>query len=146
MTLSQNTVTRFPLPEKLDRIVQKFKRREDPKQKYQQLLWYAQKLPAISEDDKIPENKVNGCVSQVYIIANLKEGKVWYQGDSDAQLVKGLVAFLFEGLNGLTPEEILTVTPDFIEETGLQVSLTPSRANGFLNILKLMQTKAKSLI
>lgn len=146
MTLSQNSGTRFPLPEKLDRIVQKFKRREDPKQKYQQLLWYAQKLPVMLEADKIPENKVHGCVSQVYITADFKEGKVWYQGDSDAQLVKGLVAFLFEGLNGLTPEEILKITPDFIEETGLQVSLTPSRANGFLNILKLMQTKAKSLI
>lgn len=146
MSLAENTMVRSSLPEKLDRIVQKFKRREDPKQKYQQLLWYAQKLPAMSEGDKLPENKVSGCVSQVYITANLKDGKVFYQGDSDAQLVKGLVAFLFEGLNGLTIDEILNVTPDFIEETGLQVSLTPSRANGFLNIFKLMQTKAKALI
>ena len=133
------------LPEKLDKIVQKFKRRTNPKQKYEQLLWYAKKLPKMPEEDKIRENKVSGCVSQVYITANLEDDQVWYQGDSDAQLVKGLVAFLFEGLNGLTPEEIIKVTPDFIEETGLKVSLTPSRANGFYNIFKKMQQKALSL-
>lgn len=130
------------LPPKLERIVERFKRRSNPKQRYEQLLWYAQKLPAMSEEGKIPENKVNGCVSQVFITANLEEGKVWYQGDSDAQLVKGLVALLIEGLNGLTPQEILQVTPDFIEETGLKVSLTPSRANGFYNIFQTMKKKA----
>ena len=131
-----------PLPANLERIVQRFKRRSNPKQRYEQLLWYARKLEAMSEEDKTPENKVSGCVSQVHITANLEEGKVWYQGDSDAQLVKGLVALLIQGLNGLTPEEILKVTPDFIEETGLKVSLTPSRANGFYNIFQTMKKKA----
>jgi cysteine desulfuration protein SufE len=134
------------LPEKLDKIVQKFKQRSNPKQKYEQLLWYAKKLPALPEEDKIPENKVSGCVSQVYITASLKDTQIWYQGDSDAQLVKGLVAFLLEGLNGLTPQEIIKITPDFIEETGLKVSLTPSRANGFYNIFKMMQQKALSFL
>ena len=142
MSLAENTINCAFLPDKLERIVKKFKRREDPKQKYQQLLWYAQKLPSMATEDKIPENKVSGCVSQVYITADIKDGKVWYKGDSDAQLVKGLVAFLFEGLNGLSPEEILKVSPDFIEETGLKVSLTPSRANGFYNIFKMMKAKA----
>lgn len=131
-----------PLPANLDRIVEKFKRRSDPKQRYEQLLWYAKKLEAMPEEDKIPANKVQGCVSQVYITADLKDGKVWYQGDSDAQLVKGLVALLIEGLNGLAPKEILQVTPDFIEQTGLTVSLTPSRANGFYNIFQMMKKKA----
>jgi cysteine desulfuration protein SufE len=130
------------LPPNLDRIVEKFKRRTDPKQRYQQLLWYANKLEPLPQEAKISANKVNGCVSQVYITADLKDGKIWYRGDSDAQLVKGLVAFLIEGLNGLTPKEVLAVTPDFIAETGLQVSLTPSRANGFYNIFQLMKKKA----
>jgi cysteine desulfuration protein SufE len=131
-----------PLPQKLDRIVQRFKSRSNPKQRYEQLLWYAKKLESMPEEDKTPENKVNGCVSQVYITAKLQNDKVWYEGDSDAQLVKGLVAFLIEGLNGLTPGEILQITPDFIEETGLKVSLTPSRANGFYNIFQMMKKKA----
>ncbi|MGQ4646606.1 SufE family protein [Lyngbya aestuarii] len=134
--------TSTPLPDSLARIVERFKRRTDPKQRYAQLLWYAKKLKEMPEEDKVPENKVPGCVSQVFMTANLEDGKVWYKGDSDAQLVKGLVALLIEGLNGLTPEEILQVSPDFIQETGLNVSLTPSRANGFYNIFQTMKKKA----
>ena len=94
------------------------------------------------EADKVPENKVPGCVSQVYITATVNDGKVVFQGDSDSQLTKGIVGLLIEGLNGLTPTEIVQLTPDFIQETGLNVSLTPSRANGFYNIFKTMQKKA----
>lgn len=131
------------LPENLAKIVSRFKRKTDPKQKYQQLLWYASKLPEMPEAEKNPNNKVHGCTSQVFITADYEAGKVSYHGDSDAQLVKGLVGLLIAGLNGLSPQEILAITPDFIEETGLNVSLTPSRANGFYNIFKMMQKKAK---
>ncbi len=137
MSLSSST-----LPPKLAKIVERFQRRSNPKQKYEQLLWYAKKLPEMPESAKTEENKVKGCVSQVYITASLEDGRVCFQGDSDAQLVKGLVAFLIEGLNNLTPEEIIKVEPDFIEDTGLKVSLTPSRANGFFNIFQMMKKKA----
>ena len=136
------SLTSSTLPANLATIVERFQRHTDPKKRYEQLLWYAKKLDAMPEEGKIPENKVHGCTSQVYITADLKEGKILYQGDSDAQLVKGLVALLIQGLNGLSPAEILAVTPDFIEATGLQVSLTPSRANGFYNIFNLMKKKA----
>lgn len=133
-------------PEKLERIVQRFQRRTDPKQRYQQLLWYAQRLQPMPAANKVPANKVAGCVSQVYISAALDaDGNVRYQGDSDAQLVKGLVALLLEGLDGLPPGRIAGLAPDFIAETGLEVSLTPSRANGFYNIFKTMQQKALAL-
>jgi cysteine desulfuration protein SufE len=136
------SLTSNPLPANLAKIVERFQRHTDPKKRYEQLLWYAKKLDAMPEEGKIPENKVHGCTSQVYITADLRGGKIWYQGDSDAQLVKGLVALLIQGLNGLSPAEILALTPDFIEATGLQVSLTPSRANGFYNIFNLMKKKA----
>jgi cysteine desulfuration protein SufE len=130
------------LPPNLATIVERFHRHSDPKKRYEQLLWYAKKLEPLPPEAKVPANKVQGCVSQVFITATLQEGQVWYRGDADAQLVKGLVALLIQGLNGLTPEAIAALTPDFIEATGLQVSLTPSRANGFYNIFKLMQQKA----
>jgi cysteine desulfuration protein SufE len=134
------------LPPKLDKIVERFKRRSNPKQKYEQLLWYAKHLPEMPEADKIPDNRVQGCVSKVFITAELEDGRVHYQGDSDAQLVKGLVAFLIEGLNDLPPETIIAIEPDFIEDTGLKVSLTPSRANGFYNIFQMMKKKALSFV
>ncbi|WP_017655621.1 SufE family protein [Fortiea contorta] len=130
------------LPPALAKIVQRFQRVAEPKRRYEQLIWYAQKLKEFPESDKLPENKVPGCVSQVYVTAALEDGKVSYQGDSDSQLTKGLLALLVEGLNGLTPTEIVQLTPDFIQATGLNVSLTPSRANGFYNIFKTMQKKA----
>lgn len=134
--------TASPLPNSLARIVERFQRQSDPKRRYEQLIWYAKRLKEFPEANKIPENKVPGCVSQVYITATLNEGKIWFQGDSDSHLVKGLVALLIEGFNGLSPSEVLQVSPDFIQDTGLNVSLTPSRTNGFYNIFQTMQKKA----
>ena len=137
--------TSAPLPPALSQIVQRFARVADPKQRYEQLLSLAKRLEPLPESDKTAENKVSGCASQVYITAELVEGGVKYQGDSDSQLVKGLVALLIRGLDGLPPVEILQLTPDFIHDTGLNVSLTPSRANGFYNIFRMMQQKALQL-
>ncbi|MEM9807077.1 MAG: SufE family protein [Cyanobacteria bacterium P01_D01_bin.56] len=134
-------------PPTLDKIVKRFQRIQDPRRRYEQLLWYAKRLEGFPEDAKTPENKVKGCVSQVYIIANTDdEGNILFQGDSDAQITKGLVALLIEGLKGLPPQQIIQLEPDFIKDTQLDVSLTPSRANGFYNIFKMMQQKAMLFI
>jgi cysteine desulfuration protein SufE len=133
------------LPNSLSEIVQKFKRHSDPKRRYEQLLWYAKQLEELSEIHRTAENQVQGCTSRVFIMASLQDGLIYYKGYSDAQLVKGLVALLIKGLNGLTSEQIISISPDFIEETGLKVSLTPSRANGFYNILQLMKKQAFQL-
>ncbi len=131
-----------PLPPALEKIVRRLQQTTDPKRRYEYLLWLAKRLPELPESYKTAEHKVPGCVSQVFIIAALVDGKVEFQADSDAQLTKGLVALLIEGLKGLTPPEISQLTPDFIKDTGLDVSLTPSRANGFYNIFQTMQRKA----
>ena len=140
--MSNNNASRPPA---LDKLVQKLKRQTDPKRRYELLIWLAQKLEPMPETSKVPDNKVQGCVSQVFISATLDDGKVVYTGDSDSQLVKGLVALLVQGLNGLPTKEIMSVNPDFIQETGLNVSLTPSRANGFYNIFQMMKQKAAIL-
>jgi cysteine desulfuration protein SufE len=131
-----------PLPSDLERLVQRLQRATDPKRKYELLLMLAQRLKPFLDAERVAENKVPGCTSQVYITVTLDQDSLWWSGDSDSQLVKGLVALLIEGLNGLTPEAILRLTPDFIHATGLDVSLTPSRANGFYNIFKFIQYKA----
>lgn len=130
----------------LERIVQRLQRLSEPKKKYEQLLYYAKRLPEFPEVDQIPENKVPGCTSLVYVTAKIDGEKVLFQGYSDSQIVKGLVGVLVEGLSGLTPEEILKITPDFIVDTGLNISLTPSRTNGFHQILKVMKIKASSFL
>ncbi|WP_346291612.1 SufE family protein [Sphaerothrix gracilis] len=134
-------------PASVEKIVKRFQRTSDPKRRYEQLLWFAKKLEAFPEAEKTPENKVPGCVSQVYVTADLtNEGTVAFKADSDAQITKGLVALLIQALNGLKPAEIVALSPDFIKETQLDVSLTPSRANGFFNIFKTMQKKVLPFI
>ena len=129
----------------LDSIVTKLKGSNDPKRRYEYVLWLAKKLPAAPADLNCDANRVRGCVSQVFVAPSLENGQLHWQGDSDAQITKGLLALLIQGLDGLSPEQVVAVDPSFIAETGLQASLTPSRANGFLNILRHMQAQASAL-
>ncbi|MEN9768263.1 SufE family protein [Vulcanococcus sp.] len=131
--------------EKLDQIVERLKGTADPKRRYEYVLWLAKKLEPLPEEFRNDAFKVKGCVSQVYVVGQLVEGKLHWQGDSDAAITKGLLALLIEGLEGLDPAAAASIDPTFIGETGLQASLTPSRANGFLNILKMMQAQAQAL-
>lgn len=130
------------LPAKLREIVQLFQGVTEQRARYQQLLYYGQKLKPLAKEFCIPENKVQGCVSQVWVTCKLAEdGRMYFEANSDSALTKGLAALLVEGLSGATPLEILKVSPGFMEKLGLQQSLTPSRSNGFLNMLRLMQKR-----
>ena len=129
----------------LDRIVERLSTTADPKRRYEYVLWLAKKLQPLPEELRSDDHKVKGCVSQVYVVAELHDGKLHWRGDSDAAITKGLLALLIEGMEGLTPQQAASIDPAFIAATGLQASLTPSRANGFLNILKLMQAQASAL-
>ena len=131
--------------EKLDQIVERLKGTADPKRRYEYVLWLAKKLQPLPDEFRNDAFKVKGCVSQVYVVGQLVEGKLHWQGDSDAAITKGLLALLIEGMEGLEPAAAAAIDPAFLSETGLQASLTPSRANGFLNILKQMQAQAQAL-
>ncbi|TVS06714.1 MAG: SufE family protein [Cyanobium sp. PLM2.Bin73] len=131
--------------EALDRIVERLAGSTDPRRRYEYVLWLAKKLEPLPEEFRNDAFKVKGCVSQVYVVGELQNGTLHWRGDSDAAITKGLLALLIEGLEGLTPEQASTIDPGFIAATGLQASLTPSRANGFLNILRMMQGQARAL-
>ena len=131
---------------KLNNLVDKLKNSEDPKRKYEYILWLGKKLEEPDSNILIPENKVKGCVSEVFVKASIRAGKLYWQGYSDALITKGLLAFLINGLNELTPKEVVKINNNFLEETGLKASLTPSRSNGFLNILLKMQSQANEFL
>ena len=131
---------------KLFKLVDKLKNSDDPKRKYEYILWLGKKLKIPNKNILIPENKVQGCVSEVFVKAILQEGKIYWEGYSDALITKGLLAFLISGMNELTPKEVVNLNNKFIEDTGLKTSLTPSRSNGFLNILLKMQSQANEFL
>ena len=131
---------------KLFKQVEKLKNSNDPKRKYEYILWLGKKLKVPNSNILIPENKVQGCISEVYVKGSFQEGKLYWEGYSDALITKGLLAFLISGMNELTPKEVVNIDNKFIEDTGLKASLTPSRSNGFLNILLKMQSQANNFL
>lgn len=126
----------------LDAIVAKLRDCSDPRRRYDYVLWLAKKLPPAPESVQQEPNRVHGCASNVFVTPHLQDGILHWQGESDALITRGLLALLIQGLDGLSPEAVVAIDPAFIAETGLQASLTPSRANGFLNILRKMQAQA----
>ena len=131
---------------KLSKLVDKLKNSDDPKRKYEYILWLGKKLKIPNKKILIPENKVQGCVSEVFVKAVFQEGKLHWEGYSDALITKGLLAFLINGMSELTPKEVVNINNKFIEDTGLKASLTPSRSNGFLNILLKMKSQANEFL
>jgi len=129
----------------LDSLIKRLQSTSDPKRRYEYILWLAKSLPLLTEDLHLETTKVKGCISEVYVLGILLNGRIQWKGYSDALITKGLLAFLIKGLNDLTPFEVLSIDEKFIEMTGLRTSLTPSRANGFLNIFLKMKGQAKNL-
>ncbi len=132
--------------ENLYKLVAKLKSTNDPKRKYEYILWLGKKLDNPNGSILISENKVKGCVSEVFVKGNLVEGKIYWEGYSDALITKGLLSFLISGLNALSPKDVVELSKNFIAETGLNKSLTPSRSNGFLNILLKMKSQANNFL
>lgn len=117
-------------------IVDEFAFFEDWADKYKYIIDLGKDLEAFPEAQRTDENKVRGCQSQVWLHAEAQEGKVKFWGDSDAMIVKGLVALLLRVFSGHTPQEILESDTKFLEEIGLGTHLSPTRTNGLFSMVK----------
>lgn len=122
----------------------------DSSEVYKIIIDEGKNLNDFEDSLKISENKVKGCMSNVFISAEFIDGKIYFKGSSDSQIVAGFVAILINALSGLTPKEIVKESEKCINEflvgTHIKASLTPSRANAFGNIYCLMKEKAAKFI
>ena len=94
----------------LDNLIARLQSTSDPKRRYEYILWLAKSLPELTEDLHLETTKVKGCISEVYVLGVLLNGKIQWKGYSDALITKGLLAFLIKGLNDLTPSEAVSYT------------------------------------
>jgi cysteine desulfuration protein SufE len=124
------------IQERINQIVSRYIELKVWEDRYKLLIDDGKKMPAMDEAQKIEQNLVKGCQSQVWFSANLQDGKIYFSADSDASIVKGIVSILWFVYNGSTPDEILQTKPDFVEQIGLRQHLSMSRANGLNSMLK----------
>lgn len=125
--------------ERQKQIVAEFQSLTDWEDRYKKLIEIGKALPDFPDSKKLEDFKVKGCQSQVWIHARLEDGRVVFEADSDALLVRGLVALLLRVYSNSTPAEILATPPDFVKEIGLESKLSPSRANGLFSMIKQIQ-------
>lgn len=125
-----------------DGIIDEFSIFDDWMDKYALLIDLGNSLKPLDEKDKTPENLIEGCQSRVWLQADYMDGKVMFRAESDAVIVKGIVALLIEVLSGHTPDEILNTPLYFIEKIGLTEHLSPTRSNGLVSMVKQMRLYA----
>ena len=123
-------------------IVEEFSGFEDWMDKYAYLIEIGNELAPIDPKYKIESNLIRGCQSRVWLHQEFTDGKINFEAESDALIVKGLVALLLRIYSDRTPHEILTSEPRFIDEIGLRQHLSPTRSNGLLAMVKQMKLYA----
>ncbi len=125
-----------------DEIIEEFGGFDDWMDKYQLLIDLGNEQAPLDEQYKTEQNLIDGCQSRVWLQANYVDGKIHFTAESDALIVKGIVALLIRVLSDHTPQEILDADLYFIEEIGLKEHLSPTRSNGLLAMVKQMHMYA----
>ena len=119
------------------KLIEDFVGLKDWESRYQRIIEMGRSLRALEDVYKTEDLKVRGCQSQVWLKADLStDGLVVFQADSDALIVRGLVALLLQVFSEASPADILAARMDFLDEMGLQEHLSPSRANGLMSMIK----------
>jgi len=130
------------LAEKQQHLIAKWRLIEDPQERLAALVSRAKKWPAPAVEECTEANRVTGCVSQVWIVGRVEEGRCHFRMDADSPLVKGLVALLCELYDGAAPDEVVGIEPEFIAALGLDRQLSPTRLNGLASVRKTIRAFA----
>lgn len=122
-----------------DQIIEDFELLDEWDDKYAYIIELGKKLPAIEEIYKTDTYKIKGCQSQVWMHSTLQDGKIYFTGDSDALIVKGLVALLVKTLNGQPATDVANCDLYFIDKIGMKQHLSMTRSNGLASMVKQMK-------
>lgn len=125
-----------------DEIIADFEMYDDWADKYEYIIDLGKTLPALSEEYKTEENRIHGCQSRVWLHAYPENGTAVFEADSDALITKGIIALLVKVLSNQPLDDILHADLYFIEKTGLQGHLSPTRANGLASMVKKLKSYA----
>ena len=123
-------------------IIEEFSMFDDWLDKYDYLISLSESLPVIAPEHKTDEYIIEGCQSRVWVDAKLEDGKIVYSADSDAIIIKGLLALLIRAMGGRTPQEVVDTDLYFIDAIGLKENLSPTRGNGLLATIRQMRLYA----
>ena len=122
-----------------EEIIEEFSFFEDWMEKYEHIISFGKELPPIAEEHKTEENLVKGCQSRVWLNAQMQDGQLSFEADSDAIITKGLVGLMVRVLSGHSPKEIAEADLYFVDKIGLKEHLSPNRANGLVSMIKKMK-------
>ena len=125
-----------------EEIIEEFSMFDDWLDKYDYLISLSESLPVIAQEHKTDDYIIEGCQSRVWVDARLEDGKIYYSADSDAIIIKGLLALLIRAMGGRTPQEVVDMELYFIDAIGLKENLSPTRGNGLVATIKQMHLYA----
>ena len=124
------------IQDKQNAIIEEFKKYSSWEERYKHIIQLGKALPDIEDELKKEENRIKGCQSQVWLVANLDGDKITYRASSDAMIVRGLAALLISVFSGESPLDIAKSSTDFLTEIGLHSHLSQSRSNGLASMVK----------
>ena len=125
------------LMDRQNQLVSEFSQLRSWEDRYKKLIAIGKELPPMDESKKSEDVKVKGCQSQVWLVATVdSEKRVHFEADSDAMIVRGLVALLLRIYSNAMADEILSTPPEFVKKIGFETNLSPSRANGLYSLIK----------
>ena len=117
-------------------IIEEFSVYEDWMDKYSYLIELGNALEELKPSQKNDQHLIKGCQSRVWLVPDLRDGRIYFEGESDAVIVKGLVALLLRVISGRTPEDIMESDLHFVDDIGLKQHLSPTRSNGLVAMIK----------